>query len=37
MPSTEIRRRIDELNTRYIRTIDDDRWEEWPELFTEAC
>jgi anthranilate 1,2-dioxygenase small subunit len=30
-------RQIDELNTHYIRAIDDDRLEAWPELFTEQC
>jgi anthranilate 1,2-dioxygenase small subunit len=35
--SEQIRRRIDELQSRYIRVIDDERWEEWPELFTESC
>jgi anthranilate 1,2-dioxygenase small subunit len=37
MEASEIRRRIEELHTRYIRTIDDERWEEWPDLFTESC
>jgi anthranilate 1,2-dioxygenase small subunit len=37
MEAGEIRRRIEELHTRYIRVIDDGRWEEWPELFTESC
>lgn len=32
-----LRRRIEALHTRYIRCIDDDRIEEWPELFTETC
>ena len=31
------RRQIEELNTRYIRAIDDDELEAWPELFTEKC
>src|SRR5580704_9162550 len=31
------RRQIEELNARYIRAIDDDRLEAWPELFTEKC
>ena len=31
------RRQIDDLNTRYIRAIDDDKLEEWPLLFTEKC
>jgi anthranilate 1,2-dioxygenase small subunit len=34
---SEARRRIDALHTRYIRVIDDEHWEEWPELFTESC
>jgi anthranilate 1,2-dioxygenase small subunit len=37
MDPVEIRRRIEELHSRYIRVIDDDRWEEWPSLFTESC
>lgn len=32
-----LRRQIEELNTRYIRAIDDDQLEAWPELFTEKC
>jgi anthranilate 1,2-dioxygenase small subunit len=32
-----VRRQIAELNTRYIRAIDDDKLEAWPELFTEQC
>jgi len=31
------RRQIEDLNTRYIRAIDDDQLEAWPELFTEKC
>jgi anthranilate 1,2-dioxygenase small subunit len=31
------RRQIEALNTRYIRAIDDDQLETWPELFTEKC
>src|SRR5579862_7231651 len=30
-------RQIEQLNTRYIRAIDDDKLEAWPELFTEQC
>jgi anthranilate 1,2-dioxygenase small subunit len=30
-------RQIEALNTRYIRTIDDDKLEAWPALFTEQC
>jgi len=37
MEAGEVRRRIEELLTRYIRVIDDESWEEWPELFTESC
>lgn len=33
----EIQRRIEALHARYIRVIDDGLWEQWPELFTEAC
>jgi anthranilate 1,2-dioxygenase small subunit len=31
------RRQIEALNTRYIRAIDDDKLEAWPELFVEKC
>ena len=31
------RRQIEDLNTRYIRAIDDDQLEAWPELFIEKC
>jgi anthranilate 1,2-dioxygenase small subunit len=31
------RRQIEELNARYIRAIDDDQLEAWPELFSEKC
>jgi anthranilate 1,2-dioxygenase small subunit len=31
------RRQVEALNTRYIRAIDDDQLEAWPELFTEKC
>jgi len=31
------RRQIEDLQARYIRLIDDDRIEEWPELFTDYC
>ena len=34
---TELRPRIEELHARYIRLLDDDRLEEWPELFTDYC
>jgi len=30
----DIRRRIEALHVRYVRTIDDDRIEDWPSLFT---
>jgi anthranilate 1,2-dioxygenase small subunit len=32
-----IRRAVEDLQARYIRVIDDDRIEEWPDLFTENC
>lgn len=31
------RRQIEDLHARYIRLIDDDRIEEWPDLFTDYC
>jgi anthranilate 1,2-dioxygenase small subunit len=31
------RRQIEDLQARYIRLIDDDRIEEWPQLFTDYC
>ena len=31
------RRQIEALNTRYIRAIDDDQLEAWPDLFVEKC
>ena len=33
----DMRRQVEALHTRYIRVIDDDRLEEWPDLFTENC
>lgn len=30
------RRHIEALHTRYIQSIDEDKLEEWPDLFTEA-
>jgi anthranilate 1,2-dioxygenase small subunit len=35
--SEAVRRQIEALNTRYIRAIDDDALEDWPNLFTEEC
>jgi anthranilate 1,2-dioxygenase small subunit len=32
----ELERRVQRLQNRYIRVIDDDRLEEWPQLFTPA-
>ncbi|HLI86939.1 MAG TPA: aromatic-ring-hydroxylating dioxygenase subunit beta [Bryobacteraceae bacterium] len=32
-----LRRQVEDLHTRYIRSIDDDRIEEWPNLFTPEC
>jgi anthranilate 1,2-dioxygenase small subunit len=31
------RRAIEDLHARYVRCIDDDRLEAWPELFTDPC
>jgi anthranilate 1,2-dioxygenase small subunit len=31
------RARVEALNTRYIRAIDDDKLEDWPALFVENC
>lgn len=31
------RAQIEALNTRYIRAIDDDKLEDWPQLFAESC
>ena len=30
-----LRRQVNDLHARYIRAIDDDRIEDWPNLFTE--
>jgi anthranilate 1,2-dioxygenase small subunit len=30
-------RSIEDLHARYVRCIDDDRLEAWPELFTDPC
>lgn len=32
-----LRHRIEDLQARYIRMIDDDRLEDWPTLFTDPC
>ena len=32
-----IREQIEELNARYMRAIDDDRLEEWPDFFADDC
>jgi 3-phenylpropionate/cinnamic acid dioxygenase small subunit len=29
--------RVSQLNAEYVRAIDDDRLEEWPDFFTEPC
>ena len=34
---TALRPRIEELHARYIRLLDDDRLQEWPDLFTDYC
>ena len=35
--SVEDRLRIDELYARYAACLDDGRFEEWPEFFTDDC
>jgi salicylate 5-hydroxylase small subunit len=35
--SIEDRLRIEDLYARYVACLDDKRFEEWPEFFTEAC
>ena len=37
MVTDAVRRLIEALQTRYIRTIDNDRIEDWPKLFTLTC
>jgi anthranilate 1,2-dioxygenase small subunit len=37
MDEQTVRCHVERLHTRYIRVIDDDRLEEWPDLFTETC
>jgi 3-phenylpropionate/cinnamic acid dioxygenase small subunit len=37
MDDEKLRRQIEALHTRYIQFIDDDKLEEWPSMFTEAC
>jgi anthranilate 1,2-dioxygenase small subunit/terephthalate 1,2-dioxygenase oxygenase component beta subunit len=32
-----VRRRVEALLAHYVAVIDDDRLEEWPELFVERC
>jgi anthranilate 1,2-dioxygenase small subunit len=32
-----IRRAVEDLHARYVRAIDDDRIEDWPDLFTDPC
>lgn len=34
MNDLQLRARVEQLHTRYIRVIDDDRLEDWPDLFT---
>jgi 3-phenylpropionate/cinnamic acid dioxygenase small subunit len=33
----EVQLGVEALLARYVRTIDDDRLEEWPAMFTERC
>lgn len=37
MQNRELRDAIEELLHAYVHCIDDDRLEEWPDFFTEAC
>lgn len=37
MTAIELQLAVQGLLARYVRCIDDDRLEEWPELFTERC
>ncbi len=37
MTDEAVRHAVEKLHARYIRVIDDDRIEEWPDLFTEPC
>ena len=30
-------RKVEDLLARYVHTIDDDRLEEWPDLFAAEC
>jgi 3-phenylpropionate/cinnamic acid dioxygenase small subunit len=32
-----VRRRVEQLIAHYVEVIDQDRLEEWPELFAESC
>jgi anthranilate 1,2-dioxygenase small subunit len=35
--SEAVRHQVEALNTRYIRAIDDDQLELWPDFFVENC
>ncbi len=35
--SIELQREVEALQAEYVETIDDDRLEDWPELFTDRC
>jgi anthranilate 1,2-dioxygenase small subunit len=37
MDEREIHYRVERLLTEYVRCIDDDRLEEWPDFFTDEC
>ena len=37
MDEKNIRAEVEELLHAYVHCIDDDRLEEWPDLFTETC
>jgi anthranilate 1,2-dioxygenase small subunit len=37
MDSDVVQRRVERLQTEYVRCIDEGRYEEWPDFFTEKC
>jgi anthranilate 1,2-dioxygenase small subunit len=37
MVDETVKRQVEQLHSRYIRAIDDDKLEDWPGLFTEQC
>jgi anthranilate 1,2-dioxygenase small subunit len=37
MEADAVQRRVERLQTDYVRCIDGERYEEWPDFFTERC